>query len=163
MKTLLILRHAKSSWENSELTDHDRPLNKRGKRDAPRVGLVLREQGLSPDLILSSTAKRAQRTATAVAETAEYQGEVKFLPNLYHAGPRTYGEVLRNVSNDCQSVMIVGHNPGLEILLAKLAGGSEQLPTASLAHLQLGIDSWREFSLEADATLFGLWRPRELA
>jgi len=163
MKTLLILRHAKSSWENSGLADHDRPLNKRGKRDAPRMGLLLREQGLAPDLILSSTAKRARRTASAVAESAEFQGEVKLLPELYHAGPRTYSEVLRNISNDCESVMVVGHNPGLEILLAKLAGEGERLPTASLAHLQLGIDSWGEFNLDVEARLVGLWRPRELA
>ncbi|MFB3041695.1 MAG: histidine phosphatase family protein, partial [Candidatus Poribacteria bacterium] len=83
MKTLLILRHAKSSWEHPELTDHDRPLNKRGKRDAPRMGKLLRVQGLVPDLIMSSTAKRARSTAKTVARKSGYKEKVELTPAFY--------------------------------------------------------------------------------
>jgi len=81
MKTLLILRHAKSSWKNPGLADHNRPLNKRGKRDAPRVGRLLRDKNLTPDLILSSTAKRALDTAEAAAESSGYEGEINHGPS----------------------------------------------------------------------------------
>ena len=162
MKTLLILRHAKSSWKHSELSDHDRPLNKRGKRDAPRLGRLLQDEGLTPDLILSSTAKRAQKTAETVAENCGYAGDVLTTSDLYLAGPSNYRDVLRQISNDYDRGMVVGHNPGLEILLEQLTGKSEQLPTGALVHLRLPIRHWNEFDVGTGATLVNLWRPREL-
>jgi phosphohistidine phosphatase len=162
MKTLLILRHAKSSWSDPSRTDHERPLNKRGKRDAPRMGTLLREQALAPHLILSSTAKRACRTAKAVAENADYRGEIRLLPDLYHGDPEVYRDVLRSIPDNYETVMVVGHNPGLEAWLEMLTGRSERLPTAALAHVQLSIDSWQKLDLAAEATLVYVWRPREL-
>jgi phosphohistidine phosphatase len=76
MKTLLVLRHAKSSWNDTSLDDHERPLNKRGRRDGPRMGELVREHRLTPDIIISSDAVRARRTAEAVAEAARYAGEI---------------------------------------------------------------------------------------
>ena len=87
MKTLLILRHAKSSWKHPELSDHDRPLNKRGKRDAPIIGELLRKKGLVPDVIFSSTALRAKDTVSAVTSASGYAGKVIFLSALYSASP----------------------------------------------------------------------------
>ena len=85
MKTLLLMRHAKSSWDDPDVADHDRPLNKRGKKDAPRMGQWLAEQGLTPEVIVTSTAKRARKTAELVAESCGCQREPIVLPELYHA------------------------------------------------------------------------------
>ena len=85
MKTLLILRHAKSSWNNLDLPDYDRPLNKRGKRDAPRMGDFLRHQDLVPDLIISSTAKRAKKTAKLFAKAVGYKEKISLETSFYHA------------------------------------------------------------------------------
>jgi len=162
MKTLLILRHAKSSWKKP-VADHDRPLNKRGKSDAPRMGRVLREAGLQPDLIITSTAKRARRTADKVARHSGYPGEIELSGELYLAGPEGYRRVLRGVSDAHESVLVVGHNPGLEMLVAALTGQSETLPTAALAHVRVEIERWDEFDENARGTLVALWQPRLLA
>src|SRR5512138_2218530 len=98
MKTLLLLRHAKSSWKHPELGDHDRPLNKRGKRTAPLLGALLQDQGLIPDLILCSSAVRTHDTAFLVAKACHYVGEIKQTHTLYLAEPQTYVEVLRQVA-----------------------------------------------------------------
>ena len=162
MKTLLILRHAKSSWEHSELTDHDRPLNKRGKRDAPRMGKLLRVQGLVPDLIISSTAKRARSTAKIVARKSGYKEEVELTSAFYLASPREYISVLRMLSDDYGRVMVVGHNPGMEELVEKLTGEPEIMTTAALAHVLLPIDQWSQLGEETAGELVHLWHPREL-
>lgn len=163
MKTLLVMRHAKSCWKQAELSDHDRPLNKRGKRDAPRMGRLLRQQGLIPDLILSSTAKRARKTVAAVSKNSGFQGKIVTTSDLYHAGLDDFRSALTQAPNNFQSVMIVGHNPGLEILVEELSGKHERFPTGALAYLSLPITRWNDFDIKGDATLVNLWRPRELA
>ncbi len=162
MKTLLILRHAKSSWNDPTLSDHDRPLNKRGKRDAPNMGRLIRTEGLVPGLILSSTAKRARRTAEAVAEYSGYEHEIRFTRDLYHADPEDYLYLLRNLSDEFDSVMVVGHNPGQQELLEILTGDVEHFPTAALAQVSLPIQSWGELDEYTEGTLEYLWRPREI-
>jgi phosphohistidine phosphatase len=97
VKTLLILRHAKSSWKNNALPDHDRPLNPRGQRAAPKVGKRLRNEDLVPDAILSSTAERAGQTAEAIAQASGYAGVLQFSTELYGGGPEAYLEALRNL------------------------------------------------------------------
>ena len=116
MKTLLILRHAKSSWKDEEVGDHDRPLNKRGKRDAPRMGEWLAGSQPLPELIISSTAKLARKTASKLAKQCGYQGIIELQGTLYLAPPGTYLETLRQVDEAMNRVMVVGHNPGLEQL-----------------------------------------------
>ena len=163
LKTLLILRHAKSSWSDSAPVDHMRPLNTRGRRDAPRIGDLLREQRLIPDLILSSDAVRARVTAEAVAETARYAGKILLDPNLYLASSARIVAVLRAVGETTtDTVMIVGHNPGLEDLVVQLTGESEDLPTAALAHVVLPIDQWRDLTMSTRGALLMLWRPKDL-
>ena len=162
MKTLLILRHAKSSWKDTSSADHDRPLNKRGKQDAPRMGKFLRKQHLVPDKIISSTAKRARKTATAVAKACRYQGKVELTSELYHAGPGAYLAVLQNLPDDDQQVMVVGHNPGMEALVTHLTGRMETMPTAALAHVALPIKQWTELDYETQGELLDLWRPKAL-
>ena len=163
MKTLLILRHAKSSWKDREKSDHGRSLNKRGKRDAPRMGLLAAEHGLCPDLILSSTAKRARSTAEAAGSEAGYAGAIQLERRLYLANPSEIIEVIRESAGDAASVMVVGHNPGLEELVARFGGAGEPLPTAALAEVHLEIPAWSGLTLQSPATLANLWRPRELA
>ena len=117
MKTLLILRHAKSSWKNNALSDHDRPLNPRGQRDAPNVGKRLRNEDLIPDAILSSTAKRACQTAEAVAQESGCAGELQLSGELYGGGPEAYLEAIRNLPSAVDCALVVGHNPDLEELV----------------------------------------------
>jgi phosphohistidine phosphatase len=162
VKTLLVLRHAKSSWNDSELDDHERPLNERGLRDAPRMGALVREHGLRPDVVLSSDAVRARLTAEAVAEAARYAGEVLLDPRLYMACPADILSLLPTVRENAETVMIVGHNPGLEQLVEQLTGEREDLPTAALAQIELPIDLWRDLTLTIRGTLVGLWRPGDL-
>jgi len=163
MKTLLILRHAKSSWKRRDRPDHDRPLNKRGQRDAPRVGRRLRDEDLTPDLILASTAKRAHDTAEAVAEASGYEGEIEFHSELYLADPEAYLRALRNVSDDYRCVMVIGHNPGLEELVETLTGEAEAMPTAALAQVELPLERWRDVNDETEGRLVNVWRPKEMS
>jgi phosphohistidine phosphatase len=162
MKTLLVLRHAKSSWSDPALDDHERPLNKRGRRDGPRMGELVREYGLIPDVVISSDAVRARLTATAVAEAARFAGEVLLHPHLYTACPADILSLLQTVQENAETVMIVGHNPGLEELVEQLTGERQDLPTAALAHIVLPIDQWRDLKLSTRGTLLGTWRPKEL-
>jgi phosphohistidine phosphatase len=164
VKTLLILRHAKSSWDDASLDDRERPLNPRGRRDAPRMGDLLRDERLVPDVIITSDAVRAHMTAVAVAETAGYRRDLVVNPLLYHASPKDVIAVLKTVPNaKARTVMIVGHNPGLENLIEQLTGEQPDLPTAALVQLALPIEAWGELSASTRATLVDLWRPKELA
>ncbi len=163
MKTLLVLRHAKSSWSDPSLNDHDRPLSKRGKQAAPRMGRLLLSEELVPDLIISSSAKRARKTAQKVATAMEYHGSIELSPQLYLGGPEAYLERIQASDAHIQRIMVVGHNPDVEELIAMLCGGTERMPTAALAHIEAAIPDWRELDAGCDARLVNLWRPRELA
>lgn len=161
VKRLLILRHGKSSWDNPNLPDHDRPLAKRGERDAPRIGRLIQAKNLIPELILSSTAKRAVRTAELVAKHCTYSGDILYKSKLYHALPASSATVLKD-SGSYNFIMIVGHNPGLEDLLENLVGEYQRLPTAALAHVSLPISRWSSFQLSVEGVLENIWRPKEL-
>jgi phosphohistidine phosphatase len=162
MKTLLVLRHAKSSWAEQGLDDHARPLNSRGERDAPRVGRLMKDRRLLPDLIVSSDAARARLTAEAVSDAAKFAGTILLEPRLYNASAADIVAVLRRVVDEAvESVMIVGHNPGLEELVARLTGARESLPTAALAHVTLPIDRWADLRTSTRGRLAELFRPKE--
>jgi len=135
MKNLLLLRHAKSSWKDDSLNDHERPLKKRGKKDAKRIAKVILENDLIPDLILSSSAMRARETVAIIIENLDTDIETIFSRELYMAEPEDFFEILSAIDNPHQIVMIVGHNPGLEAFLQILGGEIEALPTAGLAQL----------------------------
>ena len=162
MKTLLILRHAKSSWKHPELSDHDRPLNPRGENASPRMGRLLRRENLVPDAIFSSTARRAADTARLAAEAAGFEGEIRTSRSLYLAGPDAYIEALRALPEEVAIAMVVGHNPGVEYLLSTLTDAYERMPTAALAHIQLPIDRWDALTDETEGELLHLWYPRDL-
>ena len=162
MKTLLILRHAKSSWNYPNLSDYDRPLNARGKRAAPRMGEHLREQALIPDRILTSSAKRARKTASKVAKACGYTGKVKKLDAFYDTVAGVYYETLQALPDKYERVMVVGHNPTMEQLVYSLTGQFRQMPTAALAHIELSIQNWEALNLDTEATLVNLWTPKTL-
>ncbi len=162
MKTLLLMRHAKSSWNQAGLPDRDRPLNKRGRRDAPRMGELLRRQDLVPEWVVSSAARRARETAESVAEAAGYDGEILCLDQLYGAEPSQYLGALHAVPPPVGRVLLIGHNPGMEDLLELLTGEWERLPTAAIAHLLVPADRWEYVRGDGSAQLLRIWRPREL-
>ncbi len=144
MKTLTLLRHAKSSWKDSSLADHDRPLNKRGQRDTPVMGERIQQAGIRPSLILSSPAVRAWTTAKIIAKEISYP--IEFLQRderLYHAGVRRIIEVLAEQDVAFNSIMIVGHNPGFtdfaNFLLPDL---TYNIPTCGLVSVTLDSDDW---------------------
>ena len=118
--------------------------------------------GLIPDVVISSDAVRARLTAEAVAEAARYAGAILVDPRLYLAGPADILSRLATVPENAETVMIVGHNPGLETLVEQLTGERQDLPTAALAQIGLPIDPWRDLKLSTRGTLVGLWRPEEL-
>jgi len=162
MKTLLLLRHGKSSWKDSDLDDHDRPLNKRGKRDAPRMGRLLVEENLQPDLIVCSSAKRTRRTAELVAEASNYRGETRITGDVYEAWADRLITAIHSFPDEASRVLLIGHNPGMEELLEAMTGNYRPLSTAALAWLEFPVEHWREISQENKAVLKHLWQPREL-
>jgi phosphohistidine phosphatase len=162
MKNLLLLRHAKSSWKEADLEDYDRPLNKRGKRDAPRIGQLLRDERLVPDQIVSSSAKRARRTAEHVAQASGFRGETRLTNELYEAAPEQMLAVIKQTPQVHERLLLVGHNPGLEELLELLTGECRPLTTAALAWIELEIDAWADLAPGAASRLVSLWQPREL-
>ena len=162
MKTLLLLRHAKSSWEDGNLADFDRSLNARGRSDAPRMGRLLAQYELTPDLIVTSAARRAATTAELIALAAEYAGDIQYTNELYLADPETFLDVARDTADGVTRLMLVGHNPGIEELVSDLAGREERMPTAALACFRLAIEHWRELNDETAVELLHLWRPKEL-
>lgn len=162
MKTLLLMRHAKSSWKDESLDDHDRPLNKRGKRDAPRMGELLRDQQLVPDYILCSSARRARKTAECVAFAAGVRGETRITSELYMAQPTKILEILAQTHESFSSVLLIAHNPSLEELFERLTNQSRGFSTAAIARIQLDIESWSQVTSTPSATLLDFWQPRGL-
>jgi len=140
MKTLLLLRHAKSNWDDEALADYDRPLNERGRHDAPRIGRHLARLDLVPDLIVASGARRAEATAKRVAIAAGYPGDIRYTDELYLADPETFLEIARETDDVVARLMLVGHNPGIEELVTALTGHDERMPTAAVACFRLAID-----------------------
>lgn len=162
MKTLLLMRHAKSSRDDPSLTDHERPLNERGRRDAPRMGARILEAGQVPDIILCSTALRARQTAVAVAAGCGYGGSIDYLDALYATDSSTYIKTLRQLPGQFNCVLMIGHNPEIESVVADLSEQAIEMPTAAIAHLVLGIEQWPELNDKRQAQLAAVWRPKEL-
>ena len=162
MKTILLLRHAKSSWKDAGQTDHARPLNKRGLRDAPRMGRLIAEQNLTPNLIVSSSAVRAMHTAKAVAEAIDGLTPLVEEDELYLASPRAYIDTARYLEESFQRILFVGHNPGISELLNALTGCDTVMPTAALAQIELPINQWNRLSRQTEGRLVALWRPKEI-
>jgi phosphohistidine phosphatase len=168
MKRLYLLRHAKSSWKDNSLPDHDRPLARRGRRAAKAIARHMREHGIEPELVLCSTARRARETLDRVEPTLGAP-TVRVEPDLYAASAPAVLERLRSVPDTVESVMVIAHNPGLHELALELArppsAASEvaaKYPTGALATLAFEASSWQELD-RGTAELVELVRPRDLA
>lgn len=162
MKTLLILRHAKSSWSDAGLADHQRPLNRRGREAAPRIGRLLRKQRLLPDSIFCSTSTRTRQTCELVAKSWKAVVETQFLDALYHCPANCVFEILQQAADDADRILLIGHNPGLAEFLTATVGFTRKFPTAALAQLTVDLDRWSEFHSQTPIWLENFWRPRDL-
>jgi phosphohistidine phosphatase len=156
MKKLYIARHAKSSWKNPDLSDFERPLNKRGKRNAPFMGELLKGMAIMPNLVVSSPAERAKTTAFTVSEIIGYNfDKVKFNESIYESGLFTLKEIVSNFSDEFESVMIFGHNPGFTSLNNFLSNKYiDNIPTSGIVCLELQIDSWKNLSEKCGKQVF---------
>ena len=169
---LLLLRHAKSDWKDKSLNDFDRPLAPRGRRAAPLVGRYIAAEGLEPDFVLCSTARRAVETLDLILTALASKPEISYLKTLYLAPPSRLLAVLRRQSPDRSRIMVVAHNPGLHHLAVELAGAgpspaaarlAEKFPTAALARFQ--VTDWSglgESSGKAAPRLLNFVLPRDL-
>lgn len=170
MKTVILLRHAKSSWADPALDDHDRPLNGRGKAAAPVVAEWLRRAGHRPDRVLCSSAKRTRQTYRRMAEAMPDLPEAVIEPRLYHADPEAMFALLAEQPDSASSVLMLGHQPGLSAFARQLVNGSirphchrafDHFPTAAAAVLRLDIARWRDL-VRRSAAFVDFAVPREL-
>ena len=162
MKTLLLLRHAKSDWDDTSLRDFDRPLAARGERDAPRIGKALRDRGPLPDLIISSPAVRAKATIEAVIKAAKLKLEIRFDKTIYGASSAELMKLIGRLPDGSSCVLLVGHNPGFEDLFGRLIGSHERMPTAALACIEFQIDHWEDVK-DGEGKLAWLLTPKQLS
>ena len=161
MKTLFLLRHAKSSWKDGALNDFERPLKKKGLGDAQLVGKLIRQRELGFDLVISSPAERARQTTQLVVMSAGLQAEVRFDEKVYEASMRRLLTLITRLENTANAVLLVGHNPGLEELLKTLTGEEHTMSTAALAGIEFDVDEWSQVKARTGKlTLF--LTPKEL-
>ena len=159
---LIVMRHAKSDWGDTSLSAHDRPLNDRGCRDAPRMARWLHEIGMVPDLVLSSTSQRTRDTFDLMRQ--EWGGDVVvcYSEPLYLAAPEA---ILRTIQSDgcgAERLMVLAHNPGISHFVTKLAGQSVDMPTAAIAVFQVDTDDWSQLASGGPASLIHYMRPKAL-
>jgi phosphohistidine phosphatase len=156
MKTLYIVRHAKSSWDYPELDDMDRPLNNRGKRNAPEMGKRLAKQHIKPGLLVTSPAKRARATAKNIAkEIGISPGEIVRNDLLYHGSISSILEVISTTDDHLDDMMIVGHNPGFTELANYLTGSDiYNIPTCGVVAIEFDVESWNEIGEKTGKLLF---------
>lgn len=170
MKTLILLRHAKSSWDDPDLDDHDRPLNKRGRHTAPVIAAWLAERGHLPDRVVCSSSVRTQETVERMRDALRNLPKAAIEPGLYHADPDRMLEIVRSQPDDAKTVMLVGHQPGLSAFARMLAGGKvrpgcsrafEHFPTAAAAILASEANRWADIAPRT-ARFAEFAKPREL-
>lgn len=168
MKTLYVLRHAKSDWEDESLRDFDRPLNHRGRKAAKAVGHEMRDRGIRPDLIIASPAVRAKETVERVVGGFGEDLRVTEDRRIYESGTAALLDIVRAAPDDADHVMIVGHNPGFQNLVVALTEPSalreeaeQKFPTAALAEIRFDVGRWSELSL-GTGQLEDLVKPRDL-
>lgn len=161
-KTLIIMRHAKSSWDNPGLADYDRPLNKRGLRDASRMAQWLSESELIPDQVIASAACRANQTASIVTNELALETDIFETRDLYLSDYDAYLEQVSYLPNNVETVLVIGHNPTMESLVYLLSGESVSMPTAAIAVIQLPIDTWSNQVTSASANLVKHVFPKSL-
>lgn len=161
MKTLLLLRHAKASSNEPAVSDFERSLNDRGRKEAEEIGEFIATQNITIDLVISSPAVRAQQTTELALRAAQLSPELRFEQQIYEASPARLLEITSQIEDSRDSVLLVGHNPGMEELLALLVGVEHHMPTASLAKVKLSRKKWDQI-ITGDGVLESFARPGEL-
>ena len=148
MKNLLLIRHAKSSWSNLALSDFDRPLNDRGKHDAPMMAKRMADRKVFPDLLVSSTANRAITTARMMCDALKYKPKhIKEVPDLYHASPETFASVISSLPNEHDTIALYSHNPGITHYCNQLGVASlDNMPTCGVFAVHAITDDWSGFA-----------------
>lgn len=144
MRTLTLMRHAKSSWDDPLLDDHDRPLNARGEKAARTMAKRLKAQGYEPDLVIVSSARRAQQTAEALQAPYHDTLKIRTEPRLYEAAVEDYVDVIREVGDEVKHLMLIGHNPTIEAMAAQLSGRERRMPTAAYLRVEIPV-SWNTY------------------
>jgi phosphohistidine phosphatase len=160
MKTLFVLRHAKSSWDNPDSADFDRQLNEQGLKTAPIMGETMYKNQFQPAAIISSPAKRAKQTAVLIKEMAQLTSGIEYDERIYEASPHRLLEVISGIDEKNESAMLVGHNPGLEGLIKILTGEVRSLATAALAVIDLSAENWSEIAAES-GKVRGVYSPKD--
>ncbi|MDO8455226.1 MAG: histidine phosphatase family protein [Sulfurimonas sp.] len=148
MKRVYLIRHAKSSWKDSLLDDFERPLNKRGKSDAPLMGSRLKDKKIIPDIILSSPAVRAKRTAEIIAKKIGFEKEIVFKKDIYEANATTLHKILTKIADKNSVAFLFGHNPSLNELAEKYLEFNENIPTCGVVEIEFDCDSWVDISVK---------------
>jgi len=164
MKTLLLMRHAKSSWNSDARNDHDRPLNKRGYRDAPKMALYLQEHQLLPELVISSTAKRTTETWQHMQLSIPHRIPIQYSEDLYHAGLRQIRQQICSRASNQNCIMVLGHNPGWEDAATDLSGLFITMTTANIVILKHSAETWQDcFQRSEEWEFIDQVRPKDLA
>lgn len=156
-KTLLLVRHAKSSWDNFSLSDFERPLNERGKNDAPKMGKRLRKRNVKIDAFISSPAKRAKKTAAYfIMEFDRKEDEIIFISSLYHASVSDFSAAIKTIDDKFNQVAIFSHNPGITQFANELVSGPnlDNMPTCSVFAVKADVAQWKDFSKAKKEFLF---------
>jgi len=156
MKTLLLVRHAKSSWESPSLSDFDRPLNERGKADAPQMAKRVKEKGMELDHLVSSPAKRAKKTAKYFAEEFGFEKEdIKLVEELYGATQAQFLKTITDINDKYKTVALFSHNPGISDFASSLTNVRvDDMPTCAIFALQAETESWKDFAIAEKKFLF---------
>ena len=158
MKTLYLARHAKSSWKHPELSDIERPLNKRGKRDAPYIGNLLKEKGVKLELLISSPAVRARKTAVVIAELIDYpKSEILIDDNIYESSSSELINIIKGFDDKYNSVMMFGHNPGFTMLNNYLTDSFiDNIPTCGVVGIRFN-SSWKKIDSDSGKAFFFIY------
>ena len=162
MRTLSLMRHAKSDWEHPGLSDHDRPLNRRGQRAVPRMADWMEATIGVPDMILASSAARVQQTTQGLVDGWADSPLVCTLESLYLATPDSIMKTIQSDGLESQHLLVIGHNPGMQLLACDLSRQPLEFPTAAVAVFQVDIRSWSDRFGPEQSTLVGYMRPKLL-
>ncbi|HUS00721.1 MAG TPA: histidine phosphatase family protein [Chitinophagaceae bacterium] len=156
-KTLLLVRHAKSSWDDFSLSDFERPLNERGKTDAPKMGKRMRKKKVKIDAFISSPAKRAKKTAQYfIKEFDGKEDDIIFISSLYDASVSDFNAAVKTIDDQYDNVAIFSHNPGITQFANELVSGAniDNMPTCSVFAVKADVEKWKDFSKTKKEFLF---------
>ncbi len=161
MKTLLLIRPAKSSRGDKGKDDWERPLSQRGKKNGTEMAKFLQKKDLIPQVILSSAAVRARKTCEILIDKAHFRGDIYYLNSLYLGEQDTYLKEINRLPDNIDCALVIGHNPGLEMFYQVMSGGDKPMRATSIACIRIFIDTWKEFDYECKFDSIDLWNIKD--